>query len=82
MTTVYRNAASVAEARVLELTAQWENSLKAKNLNAGSMISGTSNEESSRSSPSHERVKGDGERMYPYPESAEREGRKGDKGPS
>lgn len=30
MTTVYRNAASVAEARVLELTAQWENTLKSK----------------------------------------------------
>lgn len=30
MTTVYRNAASVATERVLELTKQWESSIKSK----------------------------------------------------
>ena len=35
MTTLYRNAASVAEARVLELTTQWENTLKNKGYGRG-----------------------------------------------
>lgn len=77
MTTIYRNAASVAEARVLELTAQWENSLKSKNAESKA---GTSRGDDSQSSTSTSEE--DDRPKYPYPESAQTEDGKEKKRPS
>lgn len=65
MTTVYRNAAAVAEERVLELTQQWENTLRSMK---PSEITGAIFASSSTST-----TKGNKEEKYPYPESAQAE---------
>ena len=54
MTTIYRNAASVAEARVLELTAQWESSLKSKTVQSESDTSEDTKDEASASKSNDE----------------------------
>ena len=78
MTTVYRNAASVATERVLELTKQWESSIKSKDAgsdpdtNAKAAVQDLSE---AQSSP-FKTIDG---RKYPWPESGQSDFSKDDK---
>ena len=62
MTTVYRNAASVAEERVLELTQQWESTLRSKK--PGEVVGAILDSSPTASAKQKEE-------RYPYPESAQ-----------